>query len=273
VQTFDALPPSEEGTDIPVLFHIPPDAHPSSDLDFGDGYRWKLEARCKTKGVPYYSRFEVPVFVVAQSSFAAPRVRVFAPPARAPELPDPRSKLTENGITYEKISAGRLRIQFAAARNRPVVIRTTITGLALTTIALGLGEWPDFPIDRVITLCFAASSFLVGVVFCFIAVLKWLATAEITVRYGSLTVQRRTLLFRQEQTFKLADVADIFPKNQSEPSSKPGPDNSNKESFYKLILKTRDGDSVRLANDITQKDYAAWLADEIKDTLGVVIEK
>jgi hypothetical protein len=270
VQSLDQLPPCQDGTDIPILFHLPPDASPTSDLDFGDGFRWKLEARCKTSGVAYYSWFEVPVFVVDESIPPRPRMRqsptIAAPPA---ETHDPRHNLTEPGIVYEHIG-GRLRIQFGAARNNSSVIGTTAAGATLIAIAATLALWTSFPIDRVITLCFAASSFLVGLVFSFIALLKWHATGEITARYGSLTVQRRALMFTQEQTFKVREVSDVRHKIQGGPAPKSVAKKTKKKNFYTLMLKTRDGDWVRLANDITQKDYAAWLAEEIKDTLGMV---
>jgi hypothetical protein len=38
------------------------------------------------------------------------------------------------------------------------------------------------------------------------------------------------------------------------------------------MLKTRDGELVRIAGDITQAEFAAWLAEEIKDTFGVTGE-
>ena len=43
--------------------------------------------------------------------------------------------------------------------------------------------------------------------------------------------------------------------------------------LLRSILKTRDGNLIQLAGDIIQKDYADWLADEIKDTLGIVADK
>jgi hypothetical protein len=111
----------------------------------------------------------------------------------------------------------------------------------------------------------------VGGIFDCIALFNWLATDEIRVRYGSLTVEHRAPFLLRQRTFKTADVADIFPKMDGDSPAASG--GGKKRIFHSLMLKTPDGDLVRLANDIIQKDYAAWLADEIKGAFGVAARK
>jgi hypothetical protein len=194
-QTLDYLPECREGTDIPVLFHIPPDAKCTSELALGDGVRWKLQVRCKTGGVSYYSLFEVPVFLAEPMAVAVPA-----------ESSDPRSKLGERGIVCER-TGGHLQIHFARG------------------------------------------------VFGFKAVSRWFTSAQITVRYGSLTVSRESPIFSQEQTYKIADVANVYRESHG--------------IRHRLVLETRDGDTICLATGIRQRDYAEWLADEIKETIGL----
>jgi len=265
-QTFDRLSPCHDGTDIPVLFRIPPDAKPSSDLHLGDGVRWRLQARCKTAGVSYYSRFEVPVFVVNPPTSAPARARDPVAFPTSTEPSDPRRNLSERGIICEQLTGGRLRIHFAAARNRSFVILITAIGSSLNTAAVGLAVWPGLPIDRILTMYIASIIFFVGALFDFIAIFNWLVTDEINARYGSLTVERRGPLFLKQQTFKIAEISDIFPRPEGGSSST----SAKEKKTYGLTVKTRDGDSTWLVGDIFQKDYAAWLADEIKDTLGLV---
>ena len=270
-RTLDQLPPSDDGTDIPVLFHIPPDAQPSSDLDFRDGIRWKLEARCKTAGVSYYSQFEVPVFVADPAEVAAASRRDLLISRRSTDPVDPRSNLSERGITYEHFAGGRLRIYFGSARNKwPVILKTAI-GLALCAIAIALVNGAGFSIDRIITISITTTFVCVGAAFVLNAVSNWFATDEITVRYGSLTVERQGPISLKEQTFKIKDVSDIFHQVKGGQSSNSAA--AKNKSRYSLMLETHDGEVICLATDIIQDDYAAWLADEIKDTFGLVAEK
>jgi len=267
-QTIDRLPTSQDGMDIPVLFHIPADAHPSSDLALGDGVRWKLEARCKTGGVSYYSRFEVPVFVADPAEIAAARGLVAS--GDSTEASDPRSALRERGITYQRFANGRLRIYFAAARNKSSVIVTVFIGLILAAIAIALAAWPDFHMSRDVALSIASIVLFAGVVFGFIAIFNLFVTEEIIVRYGSLTVERLAPMYHQERTFKLGDIADVFHKGEGIALFSYSLPPERKMGSYSLMLKMRDGELIRLATDINQRDYAAWLAEEIRDTLGVV---
>jgi len=271
-QTLDRLPDCPNGTVIPVLFHIPPDAKPSSDLYLGDGFRWRLEAHCKTSGVPYYSRFDVPVFVVPDSQPAANR-RDLALSAHSAQPTDPRANLIERGIIVEQIPGGRLRILFAGARNKSPLIRTTVIGLALTASAFVFANWPASGVPRAILVSYALSTLLVGGAFDLLALYNWLLIDEITVRYGSLTTERRAPLFHEQQTFKIADVSDLFPTIKGGAPSPSDSASKKRKRLYGLMLKTRRGEQVCLANDIIQKDYAAWLADEIKNTFGVVPAK
>lgn len=263
--TLDALPSSADGTDIPVLFHIPPDARPSSDLPFRDGIRWRLEARCKTAGVGYYSRFEVPVFVASPDEIAAASRRDLLL-SDTTEPVDPRSKLADPAITIERFASGRVEIFFASARNKPSIILTAIAGAALCAIALRWAVRPEFELNRIISISITSVVLAAGGLLLCRAAFNVFATDEIIVRYGSLTLQRHGPMYFQEQTFKLADVSDIFqdPKDTSP---------ANKNGRYGLVLTTRDGDVIPLAGDIRHHDYAAWLADEIKDTLGVAAQK
>jgi hypothetical protein len=271
-RTLERVAPCNDGMDIPVLFRIPADAEPSSDLEFGDGVRWRLEARCKTAGVAYYSRFDVPVFVVAEPEFTARRREFVTPPARL-EPSDPRGKLGERGIVMDRTAGGRLRIQFAAARNKSFIAFTAIIGLALSVMAMAMVNRFGTGTERIMTIGVASMVLFLGGVFVFIALFNWLATEEITVRYGSLTAERRGPLFRQQRTYKLGDVSDIFQKIETGSSSASGGGSAKKKSFHRIMLKTRDGELIWIAKDIVQGDYAAWLADEIKETLGVVAGK
>jgi hypothetical protein len=267
-QTIEDCPPSDDGTDIPVLFHLPPDAEPTSDLDFGDGIRWRLEASCKTAGVRYYSRFEVPVFVVDLSEITTSSRRGVGSSDDSKESFDPRSNLGERGIDYERIG-GRLQICFSAARDKSSIIVTAVIGLALIAIAIGLVDWPGFRSNRIVTRTVPWTILCVAAALDFKAIWSWLVDEQITVRYGSLTVERRAPFFLQQRTFKIGDISDIFHGIESRSSITSWFRSLRKKNFHCLVFETRDGDLVRLATDIGQEDYAAWLEEEIRDTFGL----
>lgn len=57
-----------EGLRIPVAFAIPPDAAPTDERNARDRIRWDLEVQSPLPGVDFKARFEVPVFVTAESA-------------------------------------------------------------------------------------------------------------------------------------------------------------------------------------------------------------
>jgi hypothetical protein len=103
-------------------------------------------------------------------------------------------------------------------------------------------------------------------------ILNWLMNEEITVRYGSLTVDRRGPMYQENRTFKMGEISDVFTKKEVGWSLASWVGRIKRTRYYYVMLKTRDGELVRIAGDITQADFAAWLAEEIKDTFGVTGE-
>jgi len=264
-QTLDQLPRCSDGTDIPVSFRIPPDARPSSSvISIGDQILWRLEAGCKAFGVSYRSRFEVPVFIVTGAETAA------APAGDLPiaqshlQSPNWRGNFTERGIVREPMAGGGCRIHFAAARNKTSAMVTTVVGLLFTGIAVCITLIPGIPLMRVMTLAFAAVPLLIGGLFDYIAIFLWFVSRDITVQHDTLVIESGTPLFRRRQTFRARDVSDVFFKVDGGSSV----NGSAEKKSFGIMLKTRDGKSIWVANNISQGNYAAWLADQIKITLG-----
>jgi len=270
-QTLDDLPACGDGTDIPVLLHVPADARPSSAFNkLDEGIHWRLEARCKTAGVSYFCRFEVPVFIatpaeIAAAASAAQPVAIHRPVGAS----DLRRKLSEHGIICQPLAGQGLRIHFAAARSKSGAFIATIIGLAFTCIAVGIAFSSSDPLFRILTWSFAAIPLLMGLVFDFAAIYCWLATSQITARHGWLTVENRLLFFHWQKSFTAQGISDITGAEAGTWTVTSNSGQTTTHATYGISLKTRDGKSIMLAGDIVHQDYAAWLADEINAALGM----
>jgi hypothetical protein len=259
LQTVDDLPRQLDGTDIPVLFHIPPDAKPCSDSNFNDIILWRLEVGCKTHGVNYSTRFEVPVFVVDPSEqIAAP------PPKAGAQTPNWHGHFSERGITCQPVAGGGWRVHFAAGRNKSSAKATTTIGLVITFLAIGMALLPVDSLTRIVTLSIAAVLLFIGGVFDYIAIYLWFVSTDIMVRPGSLVLETGTAIFRRRRTFSAGDISDLSYKKDGETSS----NGSEPKISFGIQMKTRDGKTIWIGSNIFQGNYAAWLADQIKNTVG-----
>lgn len=247
---------------IAVRFHLPADARATTSFDGSGEILWQLDARGPFGLVPYSACFEIPVGSVAvQAVELEPDSPEPAPDRTAPVS---RPQRPEPGVTCEPLGDGGLRIRLAAARRKPVV--PTVAGLILTGIAAGLFLAPAPGVMRIATIAFGSVFLLPGAVFDYIAIYLWFVRQELTVRRGSLEVERRVGGFRTRQTFELGDIAEITCKIDGTSSS----GGSGVTTFHGIQLQTRDGRSVWLASELSRADYAGWLAEEIKGALGQI---
>lgn len=266
----DALPACPRGTDIPVLFDIPSTAQATSGIDQDAGIRWRLEARCQTRGVSYFSRFEVPVFAATPAEITA--AAAAAEPVVVHRLvgaTDPRRRLSERGIICQPLAGNGLRIHFAAARSKSGAMFPTGIGLVFTGIGVALALASTDLLFRIITWSFAAILLLIGLVMDYVAIYCWLASNEITVRHGWLTVENRLLLLHWQKTYTAKDISDISADDAGTWEITSDSGKTTKQVTYGIKLKTRNGKSTFISTDIFQKDYAAWLAEEIRYILDV----
>jgi hypothetical protein len=250
-QSLDSLPPSGNGTNIPVMFRLPPDAKPSDNSDMLSIILWRLEARCSAAGVNYFARFEIPVSIKTdiQPQPAAP------PPARM--------KLTEPGIICQPLAAGGLQIQIAASHHRSKAVIPAIFGILLTGGAIGLALWPLPALMRIIIMPVAAFILFIGGVFDYIAAYKWLVNTQITARRGLLTVQRSVAMFHHETTYRAADLTELAAGIEGKLMV-----NNQTTYYYGFFIIQRGGKKTWLAGGMFHKDYADWLAQELQSTLG-----
>lgn len=259
-QNLDKVHSDLEGTDIAVRFHIPADAPTTNGIDLRREILWRLEARGPSGLVNYFSRFEVPVGVAAVQE-TAPET-----PARAPlhrgDGPDSRAQLRERGIDCQPLEGGGLHIHLAAGRRK--LIALTVIGLMLAGIAVALFLARPDDLMRIILIAFGSLALLLGAFLDYIVFYNWLVSQDVKVRRGSLVMERRALFFHWGRTFDIRDIAEITCQQDGSESNSSGV----AATYHGIQLKTRDGKITWLASNISQADYAAWLADEINTALG-----
>jgi hypothetical protein len=261
-QKLERLPACDEGSDIPVLFHIPSDARPCDDADFQNRILWRLEARCAAAGISYLSRFEVPVFVVAHSN-----VETAGKPLASPEHRQTTGVLgrfSEAGIVCRPIGGG-LQIHFGLARNKSSARVTSGVALGFIIAAIALGLFPVPDLMRVVPLVFACVFLLIGGLFGYIAFFLWFVSVDVTARRGSLDLVTGIPIYRRRRTFNAREITDIICKVDGGSSIGDGA----RKVSYGIQMKMRDGGTNWIGNNMVQGEFAGYMADEIRTIVGV----
>jgi hypothetical protein len=254
-QSLEEIAGSADGVEIPVGFLLPPDAAPSTLWGLGDQILWRLEARCKTTGVSYFSRFEIPVSADSvQQPVAAPVQQVAT-----------RGKWTEAGIHCQPTAGRGLNIQAAAGRNKGQAMILAIIGLVFTGIAVTLAILNVPTPMRVVALSMAAVCVFFGGLILLAAVCMWMVRTEVTARHESITVARSVPLFRRQRTVAAADISEL--KCKSDGSMRL---NQKVTIYYGVLMTTRNGRETWLVNGLHEKDYAEWIADGIRTAVGAI---
>jgi hypothetical protein len=261
-QSIDQLPLSRNGTDIPVLFHLPPDARTSSDENFRDQIIWRMEASCKVDGVDYLSRYEIPVFDIKAPEVSPPEQAPAEEPVFHGSLRD--GELDEPGIFCKHTADGGWQIHFGPGRNKSSAMTTSVIGLGLSAAGIGLILLPFGSLLRVVTVVMGCVALFVGGTFVYIAFFLWFVSTDITVSRGLLVLERGIPLYRCRQTFQASDISEVIYKVDGRSQIGDGAANT----FYGIQLKTRDGKTVWIANNISEKENAVWLAGGIKTAIG-----
>jgi hypothetical protein len=239
-------------TEIPIHLTIPDDAQPAGKIsDFPRcDIRWTLEAHRPCSGIGYRSRFAIPV--------RAPQSDQPAPTPAEP-IPEPH-KQAEPGITVERLSGG-LQIHLAAGRRKPLA--PAIFGIIATLTAIVLLLTTTADLAGALHLAFGLLILLIGGLFDYIAIYNLLVSQSITAHPGSVIISRHAPFYTWTKTFNAGDIAEITFKSDGASGS-----GAAQKTYFGIQLKTRDGKTTWIANNISNANYAAWLAQEISRIAG-----
>ena len=267
-----ALMRSPMDTMIPVDFAIPADVFQTDHDNSSDQVVWMLKAHATLPGVDYTDEFEVPVFRTSQSA-----VQAFSEPASAGygiraedaaasnaagaatvqrdgEISEPR----DHRVVVEEVPGG-LEFYFRAGRNvgRAVLIVSLAIGCSGLLYAM-LGINPKPP-----KIIFG----LVGLLTFFVilaAIHAALSATRIIVGNGTIAWRRSVLgIPSSSRQIQISQVDSIVPLTSIQQASSSG------GTLYSLRLKTKDGKSYTLVDDITSRQEARWIVSQIGKRAGI----
>jgi hypothetical protein len=247
IYSLDRYSENESILEIPVYFKIPADGK-FSHRDSGGQIVWRLDVSSKGADGHFSCSFQIPV-------------------SNAPldpgtlEIPDPTATYRSELLQREPLDPHIERIpmsggvQFEFSSKRYFGVFAFLIMMAVFFVFFGLFA---YGIDRSVGLpsVFVAAglaSGTIGLWFCFLKV-------TITIRRGSMALERRSLFWSRRTELNGKDIEEIAAKFQGSMNNKP---------FYAISARDRSGKSVKLCGFIRDKFEADWLAGEFtKDLPG-----
>jgi hypothetical protein len=232
-------------TALPVLFAVPFDARESSPDVGNDGIIWRVEAKAKTRGIDFSTKFDVPVFKTEESSpdfvLDDSSVRAYEK-AVSPEdlIATLKLKLepTRNGVAYH----------FPAARHKGHALGLTLFFAIWTAAVVAMIKFGA-------PLFFSAIFGLVDV-FVFWGILDaWVVSSRAEITHRTITVTRGIFGISAPKIVQHKDVEDVLAVRAS---------SSGQTVFYTIKLFTDEGKKVTLGNGIIGLKNAETLAARMK---------
>lgn len=236
-------------TAIPVMFHLPYDATPTSIAGEAAPVIWRLRAEAATPGLDYQADFEVPVFKTAASSpDYVPDDGKLAPYL---EPPDPERDLAAEKILLYPGQGSGLVAEFPAARHPGAAASLSLflllwIGAILLQVHFG-APW-----------IFPALSALVGLFLLYGALDLWLRSVRIACGRGRLDVQSGWPGLSRNRNLSAADIErfDILRGMQS-----------GRTVYHDLAIRTADGKTLRIGKHIKSRTAANALAQRLNEAL------
>ncbi|MCL2639441.1 MAG: hypothetical protein FWD53_01205 [Phycisphaerales bacterium] len=234
-------------TAIPVGFNIPADYPPTGIVGDSNAVYWQLQVRAKVPGLHYFAAFKVPVFCTAESAAVVEEGKVDPVAAyREPELPQTAPTLP--GIALREI-AGGLELEFRAARNVGVAWGITFKGLGLIAFGVGMG----FMHAWIYSVVFSLTGLSVSVQ----ALRAWFLTKRIIVADGMVQLESRFMGFRRQQEFAANEIVAMQCVLGRQFW----------QTLYRIEMMTESSKTLVIADGISKKKEADWLAGKIGETL------
>lgn len=240
-------------TRLTVFFKLPAEL-PESTFEKGDGVRWQLEVQAKVSGPDFHGTFEVPVVKPVVSEVAGQMPAV----GDGPKDPTVAYHVTLDEIRQEirsrievvEVPDGR-EFRFPAGRN-PGFAGGAMVLWVIWSAAVVFMVANRAPL--IFPLVFAAVDGLMGI---FVFDL-WFRRSRVIVTPARLHVQTAWLSYQKEAVVPVAEVASF----KADIGATAG-----HVAYYDLRLKTKSGQELVLAKNLTHKPEADWL---IRQMVGVL---
>jgi len=236
---------------VPVAFAIPADGCETGGAGADDRVFWRLDVSASADGLTYASRFEVPVFRVAQSAVQqAEALRVRAEEQTEAE----RGQLPERSrIRVEPAPGGGQSFYFPPCRN---------PGAAFF-ISFFLLIWSGavwFMITQHAPLLFPIVFGAFELLLVWWAMNLWFGTTRVVAMPGSLTVTRGYCGLGRSRTVFAADVTEITTRKGM---------TSGTTVYTDIKIIRRQGNALTAGDSIQSVREAAWLAGAMARASGV----
>jgi HEAT repeats len=262
-QTGETVPSGALGMDslgrtIPVDLALPVDAYVTDCDNPSDQVLWLLHAKANVPGISFSDDFEVPVFRTSSAPETLPAL------SSSENFGSAGTSLTRDAgevlaPAHSKVivssEAGGTEFYFPA-------LRTPSRALFLV---LFTAIW-----TAVVYFLFHSSApWLFPVVFGFFDLLLMLAvfhvvlgTARVLVGNGEIAATRRILGVGSTKRFSFSEIDAILPVTSGQGSN----------PTYAIRLRTKNGRSITLADEMTSRQEARWIVSQIESLAGLKID-
>lgn len=251
------------GRMIPVDFAIPPDAYVTDHDNPSDQVLWLLHAQADIPGIDYTDDFELPVFKTssaAEQTSSYSSSETFGSAAGSFSETDAASVAAPaNPKVIISSQAGGMEFYFPAFRTPSRALFLLI----FTAIWTGV----------VYFLFRSSAPWFFPVVFGFFDLLLILAvfhvvlgTSRIRVGSDELTSTSGMLGIGSTKRFSVSEIGAIVAVTSGQQGGTQG------QSMYAIRLRTKNGRSVTLADEISSRQEARWIVSQIETLAGLKID-
>jgi hypothetical protein len=247
------------GRTIPVDFAIPANAYVTDHDNPSDQVLWLLHAEADVPGINYRDDFEVPVFrtstaaSVAADSSASPSGFSTSP---APDADSAAVLAPSHPQVVISSQAGGTEFYF-----RP--LRTPARAVFLFVFA-AIWTGAVYMLFRSHAPWFFAAVFGLSDVLVIFALLHVaLSSTRILVGNGEIVRTTRTLGIGSARHFPFFDIDAVCPVTSGQQGG--GPQNT----VYGIRLRTKNGQRVTLADEISSRQEARWVVSQIESLAGL----
>ncbi len=247
--TTELLATDYSRTALPVLFAIPFDARESS-IDTGDdGIIWRLEAKAKTPGIDFKTKFDVPVFKTDESS--SDFVLDDSSVQQYVQDSTPDNLMQKHGLIFEETPAG-FQYRFPAARQKGAALGMTIFFAIWTAAVVGMLKFGA-------PILFASIFGLVDLFVFWGVVDMWLVGSRIEIAHRTVTIWRGIFGVSAPKMFRRADIKDVVVSRGMK---------SGNSQYYTIKLAVSGGKKKVLGGYILGRKDAENIAAQIKTTIS-----
>jgi hypothetical protein len=254
-------------TVIPVDFTVPADAFQTDTENSSDQVAWVLDARADVPGVDYTDQFELPVFRTAQSLAVSPVMATNAPSAHfgrvttttAGEIDQEVGEPAQHRALVNELPDG-LEFYFRAGRNvaRAALVLVLAAGCSAFLCAMlqTARRPPMFAFVVVGLLAFFLTIASVHSAF---------SSVRIVAGNGMISWRRSVFGIGSSRQVQVSEVESITAATSIQQAGSSG------NTLYSIRLKTKDGKSRTLIDEIESRQEARWIVSQIEKRAGLAL--